>query len=193
MIKIILICLIYLVNSGDQEVGQCFTSQGYLQKNSHRDFSTKGIYGLYLYVSEFQNEEYIYIKATIYNGEFPNYKTKPIFYYMYYGNDLFTTAIGDICIENKYHPGEFYDSKTIYYKIPKNGGNEKYIYISLPGFTLENEDGFLRIENVSSMFSLSYSGKVALIVSLVCLFVFALGIFLFLYFRKRRRKQNPLI
>ena len=110
---------------------------------------------------------------------------------MYYGVDLFTIG-GDICIENKFYPGKFYDNNTIYYEIPKNGGNEKYIYISLPWFQLKSKDGFLRIENVPSMFTLSYSGKVALSVSLVCIFALALGIVLFLYIRKRGRNQNIL-
>ena len=109
---------------------------------------------------------------------------------MYYGIDLFTTITGDICIENKYYPGKLYDNNTIYYEIPKNGGNEEYIYISIPWFQLKSENGFLRLENVPSMFTLSYSGKVALIVFLVCFFALALGIVLFLYIRKRRRNQN---
>ena len=190
MIKVILIYLIYLVNSSEQEVGNCFTSHGQLPKNGYRDFSKIGCYGLVLYVSEFQNEEYIYIKATVYDGYFSS--DEPIYTHMYYGIDLFKTPIGDICIENKFDPAKFYDNNTIYYEIPKNGGNEKYIYISLPWFNLKSENGFLRIENVPSMFTLSYSGKVALIVFLVFFFALALGIVLFLYIRKRRRNQNIL-
>jgi len=133
----------------------------------------------------------IYIKATVYGGFFPDYETERIYTYMYYGIDLFTIG-GEICIGKTFDTGKFYDNNTIYYEIPKNGGNEKYIYISLPWFKLKSQDGFLRIESVPSMFTLSYNGKVALIVSFVCVFALALGIFLFLYIKKRRRNKSTI-
>jgi len=48
MIKIILIYLIYLINSNDYKVGTCFKNQGNLPKNGYRDFPQFDSYGLVL-------------------------------------------------------------------------------------------------------------------------------------------------
>ena len=169
--------------------GETFITYGNLQRTDELVITNrnKKNYALYLDMSQFQDQDNVYIKITVYNGYFREKK-------MYYGYN--STMSEEVFLdfyqfynskkEGKYFGESCYYDYTYFYEIKKSKKSEdKYLFVSIPEFEGSHVEICISKDEADEI---SVGAIVGIVLSAAVLL--AVAIFLIIYFVRKFKKDK---